>query len=186
MSKIGRRPIVTDGVSIEVKGQEVHFKGAKGSGMHLLPHALVAQVEPKTLTIVVDKGADLSPKEKRDVNRIWGLHHALLENKIKGSAKEFEKKLKIVGLGFKAVIAGKRITFSLGYSHKIDFDLPDSVTVTIDDKAGQNLTVKSSDPVEAGTIASKIRFLRLPEPYKGTGIRGADEVVRRKAGKTKA
>lgn len=186
MSKIGRRPIVTDNVVIEIKGREIHFKGPKGSGVHVLPVSLAPRVDGKRLTLGLDQDASLSPKEKRDVNRVWGLHHALLQNKIHGAAREFEKKLKIVGLGFKAAIAGQRITFSLGYSHKIDFDLPADVTVTIDDKAGQSLTVKSSNPVKAGTIASKIRFLRLPESYKGTGIRGADEVVRRKAGKTKA
>lgn len=186
MSKIGRRPITIGAVTVEINDQEVHFKGPKGSGKHFLPKPLCAQLDGKTILITVNKESDVSPKEFRDVNRIWGLHHALLQNKIHGAAKEFEKKLKIVGLGYKAVLSGNVLNLSLGYSHKIDFNLPAGVSVTIDDKPGQNLTIRSSDPVLAGGVASQIRFLRPPEPYKGTGVRNSDEVVRRKAGKTKA
>lgn len=183
MSKIGRRPISIGNLNIEIKGQEVHYKGPKGSGVHLVPMPLKLNLEGSSIVISVDKNADVSPKQLRDVNRIWGLHHALLENKIKGAIKEFEKRLKIIGLGYKAVLSGKQLVLSLGYSHKIDFDLPEGVSVVIEDKVGQSLVVKSSDPVLVGLVASKIRQLRQPEPYKGTGIREITEVVRRKAGK---
>jgi large subunit ribosomal protein L6 len=186
MSKIGRKPIVTDGVTVQIKGQEVTYKGPKGSGHHVLPLPLCAELDGNALLIKVNKDISISPKEARDVNRVWGLHHALLENKIHGAVKEFERKLKIIGLGYKAALSGKLLTLSLGYSHKIDFEIPEGVSVVIDDKQGQNLTVKSSDPVLAGGVASKIRFFRKPEPYKGRGIRRLNEIVRLKAGKTKA
>jgi ribosomal protein L6P/L9E len=157
----------------------------------------------------------------RSVNCVWGLHHALLQNKLLGALKEFEKKVKIVGLGCKAefvskssiknlpnkkysidrdkktagiILAGEKkrfdivdkgLLFMLGKSHFFYFILPEGVSVELD-KTGQNLSIKSVDPVILGLCVSKMKQLRKPEPYKGTGIREENEVVRRKAGKTKA
>lgn len=185
MSKCGRRPIDVTGVTITVKGQEVHYKGPKSSGVYTLTEPLIARVEDKKLFVVLGDKTNVSPKQMRDVNRIWGLEHALLQNKVSGSIKEFEKRLKIIGLGFKAAVAGKTITFQLGFSHKIEFAIPDDVSIELD-KPGQTVVVRSIDPVAAGAFASKIKRLRPPEPYKGTGIKEESEVIRRKAGKTKA
>jgi large subunit ribosomal protein L6 len=113
------------------------------------------------------------------------MHRALLANKVKGAETGFEKKIKIVGLGYKAQLAGKKLTFSLGYSHKIDYELPEGVDVKLD-KTGQNLVFSSSNKLLLGDVCSHIRKLRPPEPYKGTGIIVGDEVIIRKAGKTKA
>jgi large subunit ribosomal protein L6 len=115
---------------------------------------------------------------------LWGLHRALLANKITGADKKFEKELRIVGLGFKAVAAGSKLQFTLGYSHKIDFELPKEVSIEID-KTGQILMARSADKEVLGHVCSKIRSLRLPEPYKGTGIQYATEKIRRKVGKKK-
>lgn len=183
MSKIGRKPIRLDGITIEIKGQDIHYKGSKGSGVYTLPAELTAHLHDGLLTIA--KASDLSAAQNREINRLWGMHRALLYNILAGAAKEFEKKVEIQGLGYKAVLSGKKITFSLGYSHKIDFELPTGVVLTID-KSGQKLTFTSSDKELLGHVCSEIRALRKPEPYKGTGIRYAQEVVRRKAGKTKA
>ncbi len=98
--------------------------------------------------------------------------------------KKFEKELKIVGLGFKAIVTGSKIQFALGYSHKIDFQLPEGVAAEVD-KTGQLLTLRSSDKELLGSVASEIRSFRPPEPYKGTGIQGVTEQIRRKAGKAK-
>lgn len=183
MSKIGRKSIDISGIQVDVKGQEVHFKGAKNAGVYTLPVSLVARVENNILSLAPQEGQSGS---SRFVKSDWGLHRALLANKMQGASTGFEKNIQIIGLGYKATKSGdKKLVFALGYSHKIDFDIPDGVSVDID-KTGQKLIVKSVDKELVGHVCSKIRSLRKPEPYKGTGIRVGDEVIARKAGKTKA
>lgn len=178
MSKIGRKGIPLGGTTVEVKGQEIHYKGKKATGVYHLDPLLVAELKDKELFV---KPARVTS----DTNRLWGLHRALLNNRIVGADSGFTKKLEIHGLGFKAVPQGAQIQFSLGYSHKIDFPLPKDVTLEVD-KTGQRLSFSSFDKDLLGHVCSDVRALRPPEPYKGTGIRYADEVVRRKAGKAKA
>ncbi len=178
MSKIGRKPIELHNVAVELKGNEVHYKGKKASGVFVLPKELKAEVGDKTLKIsAVEKTSE--------VNRVWGLNRALLANCVKGAETGFEKQLRIVGLGFKAVLTGNKLQLSLGFSHKIDFVLPKDVTGEID-KTGQLLTFKSIDKVMLGQVCSTVRGLRPPEPYKGTGIQYVNEVILRKAGKAKS
>jgi large subunit ribosomal protein L6 len=178
MSKIGRKPIDIQGVKVEFKDHVLSYKGAKASGTLTLPDVLEVEINGDSLKLV-------SKERNRDANRVWGLHRALLFNAITGARQEFEYKIQIVGLGFKAKQAGSKIEFSLGYSHKIDFDLPKEVSVVID-KSGQNLSFKSADKELLGLVCSQVRELRKPEPYKGTGIKFEDEVLFRKAGKTKS
>lgn len=178
MSKIGRRPIALGGVRVEVKGQEISFNGKQGSGTYVLPEVLTAEVRNSELFI--------SPANKvADINREWGLHRALVANKIKGADTGFEKQVIIVGLGFKAIKAKDGLEFSLGFSHKVPFALPAGVTVDID-KTGQQLTVKSVDKELLGLTCSRMCELRPVEPYKGTGIHRAGDHIRRKAGKSNA
>lgn len=178
MSKIGRKPIPLGSVSVTVSGQNIVYKGKKVSGEHLLPDTLTVQVEGGSLMLL--------PKEKNlDANQDWGLHRALLFNKIRGADADFEKQLRIVGLGFKAALSGKKVQLSLGYSHKIDFELPAEVSLEID-KTGQQLTFRSANKELLGHVCSEIRAFRMPEPYKGTGIKYSDEVIIRKAGKAKS
>lgn len=178
MSKIGRKPISTKNVATEIKGQTVIYKGAQAQGEYVLPDCLVATLENDVLTLQLKNASD-----KKNKN-FWGLHRALLYNKIAGAREKFKKEVQIIGLGYKAILQGKQIEFSLGYSHKINFDLPEEVEVAID-KTGQNLTILSTSKFLAGDVAQKICALRLPEPYKGTGVRLAGQVIQRKAGKTK-
>ena len=182
MSKIGRKPISLENVQVEVKGQEIHYKGKTISGVYVLPDILEAEVLEKKLLV---KANNKKTKESRDLNRIWGLHRALLFNALYGASKGFEKNIEINGLGYKAALSGNKVVFTLGYSHKIDFDLPKGVSLEID-KTGQKLTFKSADKELVGHICSLVRSLRPPEPYKGTGIKFATEVIARKAGKAKA
>lgn len=184
MSKIGRKSIDIAGVQVAIKDNVVTFKGQKNSGEHALPSFLVANVDGALLSIGINKDASAT-LNMRDVNRDWGLHRALLANNVLGARQEFVKSLQINGLGYKAVVSGKKMTLTLGFSHKIDLEIPAGVTVEVD-KSGQKVAVKSSDNIILGEFCSRIRSLRSPEPYKGTGIKYADEVVRRKAGKTKA
>jgi large subunit ribosomal protein L6 len=183
MSKIGRKPIDINGLQIDIKGQEIHYKGKKASGVHVLPDFLKAEVKDNTLVITAK--STRKGLSAREINRDWGLNRALLFNKLKGAQAEFERQVQINGLGFKAAVSGSKVVFSLGYSHKIDFDLPQGVTLEVD-KSGQKLLFKSADKELVGQVCSKVRSLRAPEPYKGTGIRVGDEVIVRKAGKTKA
>jgi len=181
MSKIGRKPIDVSNLKVEVKGHVVHFKGSNTSGEYALPAELEARVEDGKLYLVPAESA----AKIRDINRIWGMHRALLANELSGAARDFEKGIEIKGLGYKAAKSGKNLVLTLGYSHKVDFELPAGVTVDID-KTGQQVTVKSPSKELVGLVCSKLRALRAPEPYKGTGIRLADETVARKAGKAKA
>lgn len=178
MSKIGRKPIELNNVQVELNGQEIHLKGKKGSITHTLPAILKAEVNDHTLKILCEKRSEES-------NVVWGLHRALLANNVKGIADGFELKVIINGLGFKAVASGKKIVFNLGFSHKIELEIPDNLTIEID-KTGQLVTIKGTNKELVGFFASKIRELRPPEPYKGTGIRLENEVILRKAGKTKS
>jgi large subunit ribosomal protein L6 len=178
MSKIGRKPITFTTAKIQVQGNVVTIAGQKVNFKHELPAGIVATLQDKTVR--------LSAEENTRQSRIlWGLHRALIANKIKGAETGFEQKLTIVGLGFKAQAAGKKLTFTLGYTHKIDYELPNEVTVEID-KTGQLLMVRSADKFILGNVCDAIRSFRPPEPYKGTGIIRDGEVVLRKAGKTKA
>jgi large subunit ribosomal protein L6 len=182
MSKSGRIPIALGNTKVEIIGQEVTFNGKYASGVYSLPEALTIKVEGDTMLI----GASEEPKmAKRHVHRLWGLHRALLGNKIYGASTLFEKKVEIIGLGYKAALSGSNIVFSLGYSHKIDFVLPKTVTLEVD-KTGQKLSFKSAEKDTLGHVCSMVRALRPPEPYKGTGIRVAGEEIVRKAGKAKA
>ncbi len=178
MSKIGRKPIALGSVAVDVKGKEVHYKGKKASGVYRIDDLLTAEVQGKELYL---KPAQVTS----DTNRVWGLHRALLNNKIQGADVGFKKQLRINGLGYKAVASGPKIQFSLGFSHKIDFELPTNVTVEID-KTGQLVTFDSVDKDLLGQVCSDVRALRPPEPYKGTGIQYVGEVILRKAGKAKA
>ena len=177
MSKIGRKPIKLNTVKVEVNGQEIKYKGPFASGVHIVPAELGVVVTSETIALV----AAIS---NRDTNRLWGLHRALLASKIDGAFKPFEKQVKITGLGYKAIPQGKKVEFSLGYSHKIYFDLPDGVTLETD-KTGQLLTVKSSDKQLMGEVCGKFRRLKPTEPYKGTGILVAGDLFIKKAGKGK-
>jgi large subunit ribosomal protein L6 len=175
MSKIGRKPISTKDVQIEVKGSDVHYKGPQSQGIHALPECLKIELNDKELILLCDDRTS-------DNKRLWGLNRALLSNKIEGARKLFEQGIVITGLGYKGQLSGNKITFSLGFSHKIDFSLPEGITVDID-KSGQKLTVKGVDREKVGFVSSKIRALRAPEPYKGTGIKWANEQIFRKVGK---
>jgi len=180
MSKIGRKPIPFTSAQVTVNGSTVNIKGAKVSFIHELPQDVRATMTDKTITL------DVVDRTSREQKVQWGLHRAMLANKIQGVEKGFEKKLTIVGLGFKAQIAGtQKMTFSLGFTHKIEYDLPVGVVVEID-KTGQSLLFKSADKFLLGNVCDIIRSFRPPEPYKGTGIIREGEIVRRKAGKSKA
>jgi large subunit ribosomal protein L6 len=187
MSKVGRKPISVSGLTVDIKGQDIHYKGAKASGVYSLASELQAHVDEGSLYIAPSKnnGSKLSARAESNMNRLWGLNRALVANALGGALQEFEKVIEINGLGYKAVLAGKKMIFSLGYTHEIEKEIPADITVEID-KSGQKVRVKSVDKMLLGQFCSEVRRLRPPEPYKGKGIKLQTEVLFRKsAGKGK-
>jgi len=177
MSKIGRKPIKFSSAKIKIDGNKIMIDGAKNKFTHELPEEISAKVEDSNLVLTVGDNT-------RAARMKWGLHRALLANKVKGVESGFEQGVKIIGLGYRAKLSGKKLVFSLGYSHKIDYTLPEGVTVEIDKKTGQQLLFKSHDKCLLGSVCDDVKRFRRPEPYKGKGIIRADETIRRKAGKT--
>ena len=179
MSRIGRKPIeIPKGVTVSITKDTVAVKGPKGS-LSLARHKAIeikqAKDEGKDV-IVFERTGHLGPERAAH-----GLMRALVNNMLEGVTKGFEKQLEINGVGYKAEIKGQKITLSLGYSHPIDYQLPDGVTA----KTDKNLLILSGiDRQALGAAAAKIRSFRPPEPYKGKGIKYTTETILRKAGKT--
>ena len=177
MSKIGRKPISIQDVEVTVNGQVITYKGKKAEGTYLLPDYLQVSIEKGGLVL------KLTDPEDKVHNNFWGMHRALLANTLSGAHQEFSTTVVIVGLGFKGELKKDGIEFSLGYSHKINFVIPESVKVEID-KTGRNLKISSTDKFLMGDVAQKICALRKTEPYKGTGVRLQSKVILRKVGKS--
>jgi large subunit ribosomal protein L6 len=176
MSRIGKQPIpVPKGVDISISGEVVNVKGPKGQlQVNLLP-GISAAVEDGNVNIT-------RASDEPQARSFHGLVRALLANAATGVSEGWSKQLEIVGIGYRAEARGKSVIFSVGYSHPIDFAVPDGIEIDVDAKANL-VTVKGIDRQQVGQIAAEIRGLRPPEPYKGKGIRYADERVRTKAGK---
>lgn len=180
MSRIGAKIIgIPNGVTVEVKGRKVHVKGSKGELTYdLLPEIGVDVADGKiTVKRILENG---------DAKARHGLTRSLLVNMVKGVADGHERKIEIVGVGYKAQPKGKILVLSLGFSHPVDFALPAGIEVMQDEKNKNLLTIKGIDKQLVGQVTANIRGLRPPEPYKGKGIRYSDEVVRRKPGKAAA
>ncbi|MGD2152127.1 MAG: 50S ribosomal protein L6 [Gemmatimonadales bacterium] len=176
MSRIGKRVIkVPDGVTVTVEGTRVKIKGPKGE----------AERDFHPATKVVHENGELRvtrASDRRDHRALHGLSGSLLMNMVKGVTEGFEKKLEIVGVGYRAEAAGKALRFHLGYSHPITYDPPEGVKLGVESPT--LVTVSGVDKERVGQAAAEIRSFRPPEPYKGKGIRYHGEQVRRKAGKT--
>ena len=177
MSRIGKMPIpISKEISVGLQGEILAVKGPKGQ--------LQRKINPIVEIGVEDEVIILSVKEKtRDSNALHGLHRALIANMVKGVSEGFQRELEIVGVGYRADISGRKATFHLGYSHPIDYDLPEGIDAKVEKT---KITLSGIDKELIGMTAAKIRSFRKPEPYKGKGIRYADEKIRRKAGKTGA
>ncbi len=178
MSKIGRKPIDIKDIEVQLKNNEIHYKGTKAAGVYVLPDEFEAVIDGDRLFIKCPK---ITSKNKK----FWGLHRVLISNALEGAQKGFSRAVLITGLGYKGVLSGKKIVFSLGFSHKIDYKIPDDISIKID-KTGQKITVSGVDKQKVGFVCSQFRALRPVEPYKGTGIKYENEVVFRKVGKKTA
>ena len=176
MSRIGKIPVAIPAkVKVEVKGRKVFIEGPKGKLDWALPARTTAAVENNSV-VIKREGEDAEAKA------LHGLSRALINNMVKGVSEGFVKKLEIQGVGFKAAVQGKAVNLSLGYSHPINYPIPDQIKVTVEENT--KLTIEGPDRQVVGQVASEIRSFYPPEPYKGKGVRYADERVVRKEGKT--
>ncbi len=178
MSRIGRKPVaLPGGVAATVSGRTVKVKGPKGELSYTFLPEVSVTVEGSTVTIA---RSDDSPTAKAR----HGLTRQLVSNMAIGVSAGYSKKLEIIGVGYKAAVKGKTLVLNLGHSHPIEFKIPESITISQDEKSKNFLVISGCDKQLVGQTAAVIRGLRPPEPYKGKGIRYSDEIVRRKPGKS--
>ncbi len=177
MSRIGKKPVaLPKGVTATVEGKTVKVKGPKGE----LKHTLVAEIDAK----LEDGAIVLTPREDMEQARqMWGLSRTLVNNLVTGVTQGFSTKLEIQGVGYRAAVQGKNLNLQLGFSHEVAYPIPTGITITAEKPT--MLTVAGMDKQLVGQVAAEIRSYRKPEPYKGKGVRYADEYVRRKEGKKK-
>ena len=174
MSRIGNNPInIPDGISINIDGSIIEISGKNGSHSHHIHENIIVDREGDFLTIKRIDNSSIS-------RSMHGTTRQIINNMIIGVSEGFRKDLEIVGVGYQASVQGNRLKLQLGYSHDIFFDFPDSVTIKADRTA---ISVEGNDKQLVGSVASKIRSFRKPEPYKGKGVRYKDELVRIKQGK---
>ena len=176
MSRIGKTPIeIPQGVEVKIDGKLVHVKGPKGVLEVSLMKGITGEIADGTLTL---GRAD----DERQTRAFHGLARALVYNAVTGVSTGWSKALDIIGIGYRAEKQGNAVVFNLGYSHPINFEIPKGIDIEVDGKANR-VTVMGIDRQQVGQVAAEIRGLRPPEPYKGKGVRYADERVRTKAGK---
>lgn len=176
MSRIGKLPItLPKGVNVTIDGQTVGVKGPKGELSHTVPAPLTPTQDDGVLVIE-------RPNEERETKALHGLTRTLVNNMIVGVTEGYEKKLEIVGVGYRVMAKGPtQLEFALGFSHPVVITAPEGVTFNVENQT--KFSVQGIDKQLVGETAAKIRKLRKPEPYKGKGVRYAGEHVRRKAGK---
>ena len=177
MSRIGRMPIaIPAGVTVEVaENNKVTVKGPKGTLERVLPGEMEIKVEGAEVTVA-------RPNDLKKMKSLHGLTRTLINNMVIGVTEGYQKKLEVNGVGYRAAKSGSKLTLSLGYSHPVEMVDPEGVETTVE---GQNvIIVKGIDKEKVGQFAAEIRDKRRPEPYKGKGIKYADETIRRKVGTT--
>ncbi len=175
MSRVGKKPIVLpSGVKVDLKGLNLSVVGPKGT--------LSIEIHPKVSVTLSEKEVlvDVDNKSDKRQKALWGLFRSLIQNMVDGVAKGFEKKLEVIGVGFKVAMQGQKLIMSLGFSHPVEVEIPKELQVAVDKNT---ITVTGVDKQKVGQFAAEIRELKKPEPYKGKGIKYADEVILRKAGK---
>jgi large subunit ribosomal protein L6 len=177
MSRVAKNPIaIPKGVEIKIDGTNMVVKGAKGQLTHTLSRAVTVSVTDNSLIVEWDQN-DTNAKAQAGTTR------AVLNNLVAGVSAGFERKLTLIGVGYRAQAKGKVLGLTLGYSHPIEFEVPEGITV--DTPSQTEIIIKGYDKQKIGEVAAKIRAYRPPEPYKGKGVRYADEFVERKEAKKK-
>ena len=177
MSRVGKRPVaIPSGVTANVEGQTVKVKGPKGAMQVVLPD---------DVTVKMDNGqVKVDPRnETKRARSMWGTSRTLVANLVTGVTKGFEKKLEITGVGYRAALQGKNLQLALGYSHDVVYAIPEGITIVVPKPT--EITITGTDSQRVGQVAAEIRAYRPPEPYKGKGVKYANEFIFRKEGKKK-
>jgi len=179
MSKIGKINItIPEKVKVALAGTIVNIEGPAGKK--------AINIDLDTFDLDIKDGKEISIKPKKidqDTKRLWGMNRSLVINAIIGASKGYEKTLELVGVGYRAALKGKQLNLQLGFSHDINFDIPESIKILVEKQTV--LKISGSDKQEVGMIASKIKSFRPPEPYKGKGIKEKGQYILRKEGKKK-
>ena len=175
MSRIANNPIaIPSGVEINIKGNNVTVKGKKGELMHVVHPLVTVKQEDSTLKLAMNNNTKTASAQA-------GTTRALLQNIVTGVSQGYERKLEIIGVGYRAQIQGKKLNLTLGFSHPISFDIPEGIT--IETPSQTEIIIKGIDKQKVGQVAADIRDYRPPEPYKGKGVRYTGEVIIRKEAK---
>ena len=177
MSRLAKNPIaIPDGVTVEVNGQDVKVKGPKGE--------LGLRVHDEVAVELDNNEVKVSPKSKsREAKALWGTMWSLIRNRITGVNEGFTKNLEIQGVGYRANVQGSKLVMQLGFSHDVEYDIPQGIDIAVDKQT--KLSVTGIDKEQVGAVAAKIKSYRPPEPYKGKGVRYEGQYVLRKEGKKK-
>ncbi|QGU00793.1 LSU ribosomal protein L6p (L9e) [Candidatus Syntrophocurvum alkaliphilum] len=178
MSRIGKKPIsLPKGVELKVEDNKVTVKGPKGELSQNIPAVITVSQEDNVVKVS-------RPNDLKKNRAFHGLSQALIANMVEGVSKGFEKKLELVGVGYRAQMQGNKLVLNVGYSHPVEIEAPAGIEFEV--PANTKITVKGIDKQLVGNTAADIRAIRKPEPYKGKGIKYENEVIRRKAGKAGA
>jgi large subunit ribosomal protein L6 len=179
MSKIGKINIeIPDKVKVVLNGNLLNVEGPLGKKS--------LNIDTSMFDLKIDEGKSVSIKPKninQDTKRLWGMNRSLLNNAIIGTSKGYTKTLELSGVGYRASLKGKQLSMQLGFSHDVNFDIPDSIKILVEKQT--IIKISGSDKQEVGMIASKIKSYRPPEPYKGKGIKEQGQYILRKEGKKK-
>jgi large subunit ribosomal protein L6 len=177
MSKIGKKAIaIPAGVSAALEGEKIMLKGPKGELSLALGKEVAAKIENNTIS-VVSRGESIHHRA------MWGLTRAMIANLVTGVTKGYERRLEITGVGYRAAVAGKNLQLALGYSHEVLYPIPDGITIVTPKPT--EIVITGTDRQKVGQVAAEIRDFRPPEPYKGKGVKYANEYIFRKEGKKK-
>lgn len=178
MSRVGKHPItIPSSVTVTMTDGVCRVEGPKG--------ILEEKIDPRTTVTIADGAVTVSVQNPEDKQQhsFWGLYRQLISNMVHGVTEGFSKQLEVNGVGYKAEVKGKVLVMQLGYSHPIEYQIPEDIEVSVEKNV---ITVSGSSKQQVGQVAAEIRSFRKPEPYKGKGIKYTDEVIRRKAGKAAA
>ena len=179
MSKIGKINIsIPEKVKVALAGNNLNIEGPLGKKS--------INIDLNMFNLDIKDGKEISIKPKKiddDSKRLWGMHRSLINNAVIGSSAGYEKILELVGVGYRAALKGNQLNLQLGYSHDINFDIPDGIKITVEKQT--SLKITGSDKQQVGAVASKIKTLRKIEPYKGKGVREKGQYILKKEGKKK-
>ena len=179
MSKIGKINIsIPEKVKVALNGRSLNIEGPLGKK--------ILDIDTDVFDLNIKDGKEVSIKPKQineDTKRLWGMNRSLVNNAIIGTSKGYSKTLELFGVGYRAALKGKQLNLQLGFSHDVNFDIPDTVKILVEKQT--IIKISGSDKQEVGMIASKIKSIRPPEPYKGKGVKEQGQYILRKEGKKK-